>query len=134
MEPGRPCVHCTGRGCAIYPDRPENPCASFKCGWLQEDSPMPEELRPDRSGAIVILNRQWRRWRVIVAIPNGPEIPPETLEWLKAYAREQGLPLLFDVRLMQDGKYNGIKEMGYGPADFVDTVRLGIGPRDIFSM
>lgn len=95
---------------------------------------MPGELRPDRAGAIVIFNRQWRRWRIIVAIPTGPEIPADTLEWLKAHAREQGVPLLFDVRLMQDGKYAGVKEMGYGPPDFVAAVKEGIGPRDVFML
>ena len=95
---------------------------------------MPEELRPDRCGAIVIFNREWRHWRIVVAIPTGPEIPPATLEWLKAHAREQGVPLLFDLRLMRDGKYIGVKEMGYGPPAFVDAVRLGIGPQDIFTL
>ena len=133
MEPGRPCMHCTGHGCAIYPDRPEDPCRSFVCGWLQDGSPMPEELRPDRCGAIVIFNRQWQRWRIVVAIPTGPEIPHATLEWLKAYAREHGIPLLFDLRLMQDGKYIGVKEMGYGPPDFVDAVKHIILPQDVFT-
>ena len=103
------------------------------CGWLQEGSPLPEELRHDRCGAIVILNREWRHWRIVVAIPTGPEIPPATLEWLQAHAREQGLPLLFDLRLMKDGKYIGVKEMGYGPPAFVEAVKLGIGPQDIFT-
>lgn len=134
MEPGRPCMHCTGQGCAIYPDRPEDPCKSFQCGWLMEGSPMPEALRPDRAGAIVIFNRQWRRWRIIVAMPVGAEIPADTLEWLKAHAREQGLPLMFDTRLMQDGKYVGVTEMGYGPPDFVAAVKDGIGPRDVFML
>lgn len=132
MEPGRPCQHCTGQGCAIYPDRPDDPCRSFECGWLKEGSPMPEELRPDRCGAIVVFNRYWGRWPIVVAIPVGPEIPADTLEWLKAYARDNGVPLLFDQRVMQDGKYVGIKELGYGPPAFVEAVRDGIGPQDIF--
>lgn len=95
---------------------------------------MPEELRPDRCGAIVIFNRYWGRWRILVAIPAGPEIPPETLEWLKAYARDNSMPLLFDQRVMKDGKYVGIKELGYGPPPFVDAVKNGIGPQDVFTM
>lgn len=134
MEPGRPCIHCTGHGCAIYPDRPENPCKSFECGWLCEGSPMPEELRPDRAGAIVAFGQPWLRWHTVLATPTGAEIPADTLEWLKAYAREQGVPLVFHQRLMENGKYVGAKKLGYGPADFVAAVKLGIGPEDIFSM
>ena len=134
MEPGRPCMHCTGHGCAIYPDRPEDPCKSFECGWLKEGSPMPDELRPDRAGAIVIFNRQWRRWRIIVAVPAGLQIPADTLDWLKGFAREQGIPLIFHERLMEDGKYAGFRKIGYGPKDFVAAVKLGIGPEDICRM
>jgi len=133
MEPGRPCEHCVEGGCAIYAFRPEDPCRTFRCGWLQEDSPLPEAMRPDRCGAIIILNRTWGRWPIIVAIPAGPEIPADTLEWLKAYAQEKGIPLLFDQRLVQDGKFVGVKELGFGPPAFVEAVKHGIGPQDIFT-
>ena len=126
-------MHCTGHGCAIYPDRPEDPCRTFVCGWLQEDSPLPEHMRPDHCGAIVILGRRWGRWPLLVAIPCGQEIPAETLEWLKAYARDNGIPLTFDERIVKDGSFVGVKELGYGPPAFVQAVREGIGPQDVFT-
>ena len=46
-----PCKHLTAKGCGIYKDRPENPCRSFSCAWLQGH--MEEKDRPDRSGGIV---------------------------------------------------------------------------------
>lgn len=46
------CTHCRpGKGCAIYPDRPEV-CRDFQCGWLKIPE-MGEELRPDRCHFIV---------------------------------------------------------------------------------
>jgi len=77
--PGEWCVHCAlgGAGCTIYtePDKPEV-CDTFECWWLQSqrtDSPMAENLRPDKSRGIfvsqddiVTLNvdkAYWGNWR-----------------------------------------------------------------------
>jgi hypothetical protein len=75
MYPGHPCRHCTGKGCAIYANRPQDPCINFICGWVQADSPLPEDMRPDRAGVIVLLGRQWQGWPIIDAIPMGQTIP-----------------------------------------------------------
>lgn len=53
---GEYCKHCTGSGCDIYGDHPEE-CQQYQCMWSQ----MPEkfariELRPDKSG--IIFDRQ----------------------------------------------------------------------------
>src|SRR6267154_5178884 len=46
MKPGQPC-HFRGEGCCtIYERRPVDPCRNFVCGWLQEESPFPEEFKP----------------------------------------------------------------------------------------
>ncbi|MGD2129654.1 MAG: hypothetical protein PVJ33_13410 [Lysobacterales bacterium] len=133
MKPGRPCQHCMAAvGCAIYPDRPEKPCVTFKCAWLREGSPLPEVMRPDRCGAIVMTDRKWHGAAVIMATPVGAEIPEETLEWLKAYSRETDIPLLFRENLSRDGKYNGIRKLGYGPRWFVEAVKNTIEPEDVF--
>ncbi len=44
------CIHQTGRGCAIYNERPAE-CKTYKCVWLQGH--LPEEMRPDKIGLIV---------------------------------------------------------------------------------
>ena len=50
------CTHCDiGKGCRIYDDRPAD-CQTYTCVWrsFKEDGyPVPDELRPDRCGAIV---------------------------------------------------------------------------------
>ena len=49
---GRPC-HFLGKNCCtIYENRPDDPCKSFKCGYLIFEW-MPEWMRPDLSGVIV---------------------------------------------------------------------------------
>jgi hypothetical protein len=131
MRPGKPCTHCTAQGCAIYDTRPEKPCRKFKCAWLAEGEALPEHMRPDQCGAIVMLDRKWNGWSIIKAVPTGATIPEETIEWLKAYARDKKIPLLFSANLEKDGNYHGVTNMGYGPPAFVERVKLDIMPEDI---
>ena len=131
MSPGNPCQHCTSQGCAIYATRPADPCASFHCGWLKKPDLLPDDMRPDLSGAIVMFNQKWNDWLVIKAIPWGTEIPTATLERLKALASEQRTPLLFYENLRKDGRYSGLKGLGYGPPAFLKAVEQSIGFDDM---
>ena len=123
VRPGQPCPHSTGSGCGIYSTRPENPCRRFICGWIREDSPLPDWMRPSDCGAIVFLWFEWRGRKVINAVPVGERIPERTLEWLKSYAQEEGRPLIFLERVQSNGAYAGERCFGYGPADFRESVR-----------
>lgn len=49
---GRPCYFCTSTGCAIYAERPKDPCRDYVCAYLQEDW-VPEWMRPENSGVIM---------------------------------------------------------------------------------
>lgn len=131
MKPGEPCQHCTVKGCAIYEERPQTPCRSFECAWLKPDSPIPEDMRPDKSGVIVIMDRYWRGRSIIRAVPAGWKVPEHSLDWLMAFAREKKIPLTFLEFIRAEGSYTGYKSMGYGPPDFVAEVKNGLGPEDI---
>lgn len=48
--PGVTCRHIKGKGCGIYPNRP-NACRDFACGWLLGN--FDERFRPDKIGAYV---------------------------------------------------------------------------------
>ena len=100
MRPGVPCRHCTAEGCKIYSDRPEDPCRKFFCAWMEEDSDLPENLKPSLSGVIVLTDRDWRDWKVLRAIPTGESIPPNSLEQLRLIAQKLGKPLLFYERIL----------------------------------
>lgn len=134
MEPYTPCVHCTGKGCAIYEKRPVYPCVAFKCAWLTEHATVPDDMRPDKCGAIVALDRKWHGRKVITAFPTGERIPEDTLEWLMAYSRQHSIPLLFCENLLQEGKYTGKKSLGYGPPSFIHAVKTELEPEDIWKL
>ena len=134
MAPGKPCQHCISEGCAIYPDRPRNPCQTYRCAWLREDGGLPEDFRPDICGAIVSLGRVWNGWTVIRATPTGAEIPGATLDWIKAYAVRLNIPLMIQQNLVEDGQYGAAKILGYGPPEFVAEVRNAINVDDIIKL
>ncbi|MFT5141175.1 MAG: hypothetical protein ACI9CB_002846 [Rhodothermales bacterium] len=131
MSAGTPCIHCTETGCAIYPTRPVDPCREFNCGWLQEDSPLPEHLKPNNSDVIVLLDRKWKGKKVIVAVPAGKKIPDESLEWLMGYTRKTSIPLIFYERIEENGIFTGKTRRGYGPPSFLRAVKTELIPEDI---
>jgi hypothetical protein len=132
LSVNNPCKYCTEQGCGIYETRPENPCRTFKCAWLQEGSPLPEHLQPNRSLAIIMLDRTWRDDKVIVALPVGAKIPQKTLDWLMTYAQQNRRPLVFLENLYRDGNHIGAKQTGFGPPAFVEHVKNSMGTEDIF--
>lgn len=135
IRPGTPCIHCTDSGCGIYERRPQEPCRQFICGWLQEDSPLPRHMRPDRCGVIVVLGREWMGESVIMAFPTGPGIPEDALEWLKTFARQSAKPLLLKEFMFDaNGEFEGYKTLGYGPSWFVQAVKTRLIPEDIFKL
>lgn len=122
LRAGHPCPHSTAKGCGIYASRPADPCRSFVCSWLVEGSPLPDWMRPDASGAIVLLSLWWEDEFVISAVPVGRAIPERTLSWLKAYALEHQRSMIFYERIEANGTFAGLRRYGYGPPAFRDKV------------
>jgi len=88
MYPGKPCHFIEiGKGCGIYPKRPEDPCKTFKCGWLDIED-MPEEFKPEKSGVIMHYKNlgELKYWTLLKA-PNNPTV--ELLSWAVIYARSR---------------------------------------------
>jgi len=124
MYAGQPCKHRIQGGCSIYSDRPENPCKTFRCAWLDEEATFPEEMRPDLCGAIVLKARYWREWNVMRATPVGTQIPSETLEWLRVHTQKLDVPLIFYERLQEEGAYTGaMQQRAYGSHDFAAAIK-----------
>jgi hypothetical protein len=79
------CPHCRpGQGCGVYEERPPE-CRSFRCLWLA-DPKFPEEMRPDRSKLVFVLepNR-----RVVARCDPGRPLAwkqPENYQLLKNMA------------------------------------------------
>jgi hypothetical protein len=127
LRPGHACPHSTSQGCGIYTERPEVPCRTYVCAWVAEHSPLPDWMRPDQSGAMVLLSLPWEGELVISAIPVGVEIPAHTLDWLLTYARTHRRPMIYYQRLVENGEFKGLKRLGYGPPAFREKIaRLGL--------
>jgi len=126
VSPGHPCPHSTGSGCDDYAHRPRS-CVRFNCGWVIDDSPLPEWMRPDQAGVIVLFaKRRWLGRPVDVAVPVGRSIPPRALAWLKAFAERQQRPLLYtEQTLGEDGGYAAEQQVFvHGPPAFREQVAL----------
>ena len=134
MRPGHPCGHLAKDGCSIYPDRPEEPCVRFVCGWLQDAETYPDEMRPDRSGVIMLTDRKWHNWDVIRAVPAGRSVPEHTLGFLRELAEKTQRPVLFYERLETNGEFTGRKRFAFGSRRFAEAVKYAIEPEDVFKM
>lgn len=123
---GRPCIECKSEGCGIYPSRPVEPCQTFFCAWRQMNTPLSDEMRPDLSGVIVVMDRMvWRERHVIVAIPTGEKISDKSLKYLQGLANLMDLNLLTVQHLMEDGKFTGASKLfAYGSLDFNEDMKL----------
>lgn len=120
VHPGKPCPHSTGTGCSDYANRPHSPCVTFKCGWVIDNSPLPDWMKPNEGKVIVVFNMfQWRGLPVNVAVPIGEKIPKKSLDWLKKFSEDNRLPLFFTEQILEDGKFQvQQKATAYGPPAF----------------
>jgi len=108
--PGNPCRFSVEHKCSIYPDRPEDPCRQFVCGWLADNSPLPEWMRPDKANLILLpANFQWRGIPVDVAVAVGARPKNKAISWLKDFCLASHRPLIFQT----DGEW-----IAYGPPQF----------------
>jgi hypothetical protein len=108
MRPGVPC-HFRGEGCcAIYAERPVEPCRNFVCGWLAPGSPYPESFRPDRLGVIIVGTR-WRGKPAFILGSAGRDPDDALLAWMREYSTRSGAPFFYESRG---------ERFGFGPPEF----------------
>jgi hypothetical protein len=108
MRPGQPC-HFRGEGCCtIYDRRPVDPCRKFVCGWLQAQSPFPEEFRPDRLG-VLIIPILWRDRPAYILRSAGRDPDEALLAWMRDFSLRTSRPFFYEQR---GARY------GFGPREF----------------
>jgi hypothetical protein len=81
--PGRPCGWITKKGCAIYENRPINPCQTFQCEWKRNVS-LPQWLKPDVSGVIVkysVLDQHV----YLRVVESRQDIDPRIYDWAQQH-------------------------------------------------
>ena len=79
--PGVRCHNLCDEGCGIYEQRPESPCRTFHCAWLQGF--LGPDDRPDQVGAIVWQTLRDSKLVTIVSQIPGMEIADHLMEFLK---------------------------------------------------
>ena len=82
--PGRPCHFMGKSGCSIYENRPEDPCKTFKCMWLLNDS-VPEWLKPNLSKVIIVERNNDECGYYIEVFETGQKIDSTVLSWIFGY-------------------------------------------------
>lgn len=124
VSPGCPCPYSTGSGCSNYANRPKDPCINFNCGWVMENSPMPDWMKPSTGKVIMIFNKLvWHGAYVDLAVPVGEKIPEESLNWLKQFAAENFRPLIYLEQQLVDGKLQSKQQAySFGPPAFQQDV------------
>jgi hypothetical protein len=85
-----------------------------------EGTLLPPNMRPDLSGAIVMLNQlQWQGEDVIVAVARGARIPARTCHWLCSLAKLTDRPLVMVAFKQDDDGFKGDFNLHtVGPDDF----------------
>jgi len=119
MRPGKLFKNFNSGTCSIYEDRPFEPCRRFVCGWLQDNSPLKDAMRPDLIGAILVTDRDWQKHPVYRAVPIGQRLSEETLMSLKKIAVQEARPLIhYERRVNDQGEFDGSYASIFGPPDF----------------
>lgn len=108
MQAGQACHFLDGGVCTIYAQRPESPCRSFVCSWLQPGSALPDDFRPDRIGVIAVSTR-WRQAPALILVSAGNDPDEATLDWMRQHAQHTRTPFFY----AQKGE-----RFGYGPPEF----------------
>jgi hypothetical protein len=82
---GRPCFYLN-KACTIYEDRPEYPCRSYYCAWVESDE-FPQWMKPELVNVIITRKKTKKSgiefYHVVEA---GAIMPSKVLSWILEWA------------------------------------------------
>lgn len=103
MHKGRPCFYldkCNNK-CAIYEQRPQDPCKDYSCAWLtDEQNIFPLWMKPNLSNVIITLrsivnnNKEYFYYDVI---ETGKKMESEVLNWIIHWALSSNINIRYEV-------------------------------------
>jgi hypothetical protein len=97
MYPGKPCQFSMfGKGCSDYKNRPEDPCVTFKCEWLSHPEAYPDQLRPDRSKAIFVM-QDIKDIQYLKVVEAGQNLQADILTFAMKTALSNGFNFAWQV-------------------------------------
>lgn len=68
-----------GEGCGIYPNRPYNPCHTFKCFWKTNNS-IPDKFKPSKSN-VIMIERVYEGLKFLDVVRAGDEMDTEVIDY-----------------------------------------------------
>lgn len=110
--PGRKCHFMNSSGCTIYKDRPEDPCRTYSCAWLKDET-IPEWMKPSESDVILTWRLQESTGvRHLEVLEAGAPLTAQVLSWAILYALNNN----YNIRYQVNGGWNKI-----GSNDFLES-------------
>lgn len=81
---GKPCHFIAiGEGCSVYSKRPKDPCITYKCLWLKDET-LPLWMKPSNINAIVD-EREKNNIKYWIVNEAGSTLDSRVLTWLIEY-------------------------------------------------
>jgi hypothetical protein len=111
FQSGRPCHFKCESGCAIYENRPDDPCKNYKCEWL-DNLEIPEWLKPNIS-KVIITKRKWSGGNYLEVLECGQKMDSIVLNWLFHYHYTTTIP----IKVQISGGWTN-----YGSKEFLDFI------------
>lgn len=104
---GKPCHFIAiGKGCSIYPKRPQDPCQIYKCAWLVDEK-IPEWMKPSKINAI-FTNKSINNINYLSINEAGDILNSQVLSWCILYALQNNINLYWEIN--GGGNWIGSKE------------------------
>lgn len=102
--------HFLESSCKIYEDRPDSPCKSYNCAWLQEED-FPGWMKPNLS-SVIITKRSIRvpseegmkKVDYYDVIESGRKMDSSVLNWLVHWSLEKEKNIAYEL----DGKVHAL--------------------------
>ena len=67
----------------MYDERPEDPCKTFRCQYLVDES-VPEEMKPSRSNVILTIEEVLPNVEYVIAHEAGGVLEGDSLKWVRS--------------------------------------------------
>lgn len=112
MGNGVPCFFLGEAGCTIYDKRPDQPCRSYQCLWLQFEN-VPDYMKPENSGAIIDLRQLKDGTQYIMIEGKEAEYSAQVFLYSMEFAQQRKISLVYR-------RHGGLAFMG----DFNDCRKI----------
>lgn len=97
LRNGKHCQFLKDSSCSVYKDRPQEPCRSYTCEWINNEI-FPDWLKPNLSN-VIITKRVPNDANLTYydVIETGTKIDSTVLNWIILWALRENINLLYHV-------------------------------------